>query len=161
MCVFFGLVWFYGISTIVSYSMPNPFLYILIFLFRTIQFSISTVFVFSQLNVRTVLFQIIQFSMSTWFSSIWPILRILSGSTNPSQSGPGSSDNEGKIQIPKDPSNCLLSFARHSLGESYPSAEMQLLHSIAPADWAICGFLLLLLFFCFVFFSREIFSFPS
>ena len=25
---FFGLVWFYGISTIVGYLIPNPFLYI-------------------------------------------------------------------------------------------------------------------------------------
>ena len=26
--VWFGLVWFYGISVIVGYLMPNPFLYI-------------------------------------------------------------------------------------------------------------------------------------
>ena len=26
--VWFGLVWFYGISTLVGYLMPNPFLYI-------------------------------------------------------------------------------------------------------------------------------------
>ena len=25
--VWFGLIWFYGISTIVDYLMPNPFLY--------------------------------------------------------------------------------------------------------------------------------------
>ena len=27
-CIQFGLVWFYGTSTIVGYLMPNPFLYI-------------------------------------------------------------------------------------------------------------------------------------
>ena len=37
------------------------------------QFSISIVFVYKQLNVKTVLFQTIQFSISTQFSSIWPI----------------------------------------------------------------------------------------
>ena len=49
-----GLVWFYGMSTIVGYLMPNLFLYIWIVLFRTIQFSISTK-----------------------YSSIWPIDRYL------------------------------------------------------------------------------------
>ena len=39
-----GLVWFYGISTIVGYLMPNPFVYIQIALFLTIHFSISTQF---------------------------------------------------------------------------------------------------------------------
>ena len=28
--VWFGLVWFYGISTILGYPMPNPFLYIML-----------------------------------------------------------------------------------------------------------------------------------
>ena len=28
LCLFFGLVCFYGISTVVGYLMPNPFLYI-------------------------------------------------------------------------------------------------------------------------------------
>ena len=36
--------WFYGISAIVGYFMPNPFLYIETVLFQTIQFSISTAF---------------------------------------------------------------------------------------------------------------------
>ena len=35
--------------------------------FQTIQFSINTVFVYSQLNVKTVLFQTIQYSISTHF----------------------------------------------------------------------------------------------
>ena len=41
---YFGLVWFYGISTIVGYLMPNLFLYILIVLFQTVQFNISIQF---------------------------------------------------------------------------------------------------------------------
>ena len=39
-------------------------------LIQTIQFSISIVFVHTQLNVNTVLFQTIQFNISTQFSSI-------------------------------------------------------------------------------------------
>ena len=33
-------------------------------------------------------------------------------------------------------SDCLVSYLGHSLGKSYPSAEMQLVYSTAPADWA-------------------------
>ena len=46
-------------------------------LIQTIQFSISIVFVHTQLNVKTVLFQAIQFNISTQFSSIWPVYRTL------------------------------------------------------------------------------------
>ena len=49
--------------------------------FQTIQFSVSIVFLFTQLNVKTVLFQTIRVSISTPFSSIWPIDRTLSGAT--------------------------------------------------------------------------------
>ena len=85
------VVWYYDISTFVGYSMPNLCLYKLSVLFQTIQFSISTQFdyqkhsissysvqsnssnstihfsistvlVHTQLNVKTVLFQRIQFS---------------------------------------------------------------------------------------------------
>ena len=34
------------------------------------------------------------------------------------------------------PSNCLVSYPGHLLGESYPSAEMQSVYSAVPADWA-------------------------
>ena len=61
-------------------------------LIQTIQFSISIVFVYTQLNVETVLFQPILWSISTQFSSIWPIDRTLSG---------GSSGNEGVLHIPQ------------------------------------------------------------
>ena len=55
----------------------------------TIQ-SVSQSFVYTQLNVTTVLFQTIQFSISAQLSSIWPIDRTLSGATTPGQSRPGS-----------------------------------------------------------------------
>ena len=93
---------------------------------------------------KTVLFQIIQFSISTQFSSIWCIHRILSGATTPSQSGPGSDGNKEILCILQNssmtgasPSDCLVSYVGHLLGESYPSAEMQSVYSLAPADWVI------------------------
>ena len=69
----------------------------------------------------------------------------LSGATTPGQSGPGSNGNEGVLRIPQSsstagtsPSDCLVSYLGHSLGEgSYPSVEKQLVYSTAPADWAI------------------------
>ena len=55
----FGLIWFYGISTIVGYFMPNlVFTYILDIWF------VNTFYRYTQLNDQTVLFLIIQFSMS-------------------------------------------------------------------------------------------------
>ena len=55
----------------------------------------------------------------------------LSGATTPGQSGPRSDGNEGVLNIPQSssitgvsPSDCLLSYPGHLLGESYPSAEM-------------------------------------
>ena len=76
----FFLVRFYGISTIVSYLMQNPFLY-----------------------TYTVLIQAIQFSIRTQFSSIWSIDRTLSGATTPGQSGPGSDGNKEFFRIPQTP----------------------------------------------------------
>ena len=69
----FGLVWFYSISTIESYLIPNSFLYIQIALFQTVQFSISSQFI-----------------------SIYPI-----GATTPGQTGPGSDGNKGVLLIPQ------------------------------------------------------------
>ena len=70
------------------------------------QFSLVSVwfFVYTQLNIKTVLFQAIQFSISTHFSSIWPIDMTLSGATTPGQSGPGSDDNKGVLCIPQSSS---------------------------------------------------------
>ena len=60
----------------------------------------SIVFIYTLLNVKTVLFRTIQFSISTQFSSIWPIDRALSGVTTPNQSGTGRNGNEVVLRIP-------------------------------------------------------------
>ena len=72
-----------------------------------------------------------------------PIDRALSGATTLGQSEPGSHGNEGVLRIPQSsstagtsPSDCLVSYPGHSLGGSYPSAEVQSVYSTAPADWA-------------------------
>ena len=71
------------------------------------------------------------------FSSILPIDRTPSGATTAAQ----SDSNKGVLRIPQSssitgalPSDCLVSYLRHSLGESYASAEMQLEYSAALAD---------------------------
>ena len=75
-------------------------------------------------------------------SSTWPIDRSLSD--DPDESGPGSGDNEGVLQIPQSssitgalPSGFLVSYSGHTLGESYSSAEMQPVYPTAPADHQI------------------------
>ena len=77
------------------------------------------------------------------FSSIWSIDKTLSGATTLGQSEPGSNGNKGVPHIPQSsnitgtsPSDCLVSYPGHSLWESYPSAEMQSVYSVALADWA-------------------------
>ena len=76
-------------------------------------------------------------------SSFWPIDRTLSGATILGQSEPGSDGNEGVICIPPkssitgtSPPDCLVSYTGHSLGQSYPSAEMYLVYFAATDDWA-------------------------
>ena len=82
-------------------------------------------------------------------SSIWPIDRTLSGYTTPIQSGAGS--NEWVLSILQCSrktgtlrSDCLRSYAGHSIGESYSSAEMKSVYSTGIANWAveicICSF---------------------
>ena len=66
-------------------------------------------------------------------SSIWPADRTLTDATIPDQSEPGSNGNEGVRRIPKalvllEPHHHLVSYKGHSLGKSYPSADI---------DWAI------------------------
>ena len=48
---------------------------------------------------KTFLFKTIQFSISTQFSSIWHIDGTLSGPTTPGQSGPGNDGNEKLLRI--------------------------------------------------------------
>ena len=60
------------------------------------------------------------------------------------QNRPGSNGNVGVPRIPQgpsitgiSPSDCLVSYPGHSLEwGSYPSAEVQLVYSTAPANWA-------------------------
>ena len=81
--------------------------------------------------------------MSTQFSSVWPLDRSFSGAASPGQRGTGRNGNKGVLYIPQNscitggsPSDCLVSYTRHSFGESYKSAEMQSVYSSAPANWA-------------------------
>ena len=110
--------------------MPNPFLFTETELFESFQFSISTQFVFllfvyTQLNLKTVLFQANQCTMSTQFSSNKPIDRIQPGATTLEPSGPGSDGNEGVLRIPQSssiseasPWDCLVSYPGTIVGGS-------------------------------------------
>ena len=92
---------------------------------------------------ETFQFQTIQFNISTLFSSICPIDRTLIGALTSDQNRPRSDDNKVVLHIPQSSSiteaslsDCLVSYQRYSLGESYPSAEMQSMYTSVPADWA-------------------------
>ena len=75
-------------------------------------------------------------------SSIWPIDRNLSGATTSGESEPGSDGNEEVLHISQtrallEPHHQIAELVdcviiRHSLGESYPSAEMQSMYTTAP-----------------------------
>ena len=71
----------------------------------------------------------------------WPRDRNPSGTTTPGPSGLGSNGNKGVLhilEISKDrasPSDNLMSYLRHSLA-GLISAEMQMVYSTAPAEWA-------------------------
>ena len=71
----------------------------------------------------------------------------MSGATTPGQSGPESDGNENVLCIPQSSritgassSNYLVPYPEHSLGKSYPSAEVQSVYFAAPVDWAISYF---------------------
>ena len=75
--------------------------------------------------------------------SIWNIDRTQWYATTPCQSGPEYDGNEGILPILQcsritgvSLSDRLVSYTELSLGESYPSAEMQWVYSSSPADWA-------------------------
>ena len=103
---------------------------------QTIQFSI--IFVYTQLNVKTVLFQTIQ------FSSIWLIDRSLSGATTPGQSGPGSIGYEGVLHTPQKLQHyrsltirLFNVISRTLVGGVLPLCwEMPSVYSTAPVNWA-------------------------
>ena len=100
-------------------------------------------FIFTQLNVKTVLFQTIQFSLSTQFSYIWTIDGTLLGATTPGQCEFGSDNNKRVLSIPKSSSirgaslsDYLVSYLGHSSKESYCSADMQSVYSTVLAELA-------------------------
>ena len=75
--------------------------------------------------------------MSKQFCSIRPLDRSLSCATTTSDF------NEGSLHIPQSPSitgtspsDCLVSYLGHLLGDYYPSAEKQSVYSAAPAERA-------------------------
>ena len=106
-------------------------------------------FVYTQLNDQTVLYLTIQFSISHLFahslnnktSSIWPIDRTPSDATTPGGSEPGSNSNEEILYIPQSsriwasPSDCLVSYSGHFLGEDEGGSCLWCILS-ALADWA-------------------------
>ena len=64
--------------------------------------------------------------------------RTLSGATTPAQSEPGSEEvlriSQSSSFTEASPSDCFMSYPGHSLGESYPFAEMQSVYFAATAD---------------------------
>ena len=65
----------------------------------------------------------------------------LLGATTPNQNGPESNGNEGVLHIPQNswtgasPSDGFVLYPGHSLVRGLtPFAEMQLMHSTAPAE---------------------------
>ena len=158
--MWFGLVGFYSISTIVGYLMPTPFFDILNIWFvntfcrYTVKWSNSFIsknlawikvskYCYVSLTIQlNKSFVYTQFKWSN--SSIWTIDRTLSSATSPGQSRPRSNGNERVLCIPRSssitralPSDCFVSYPGHLLGGSYLSVEMQLVYSIVPANWAI------------------------
>ena len=112
-----GLVWFYGISTIVDYIIPIPFL-----------------------CLKAVLFPTVQFNINTPFSSISPIDRTLSDATKVDMREIAI---KGYFALPKVPALLephhwivSVSYKGHLLAESYSSDEVQSLYSAATVDSA-------------------------
>ena len=90
----------------------------------------------------TIQFVCTQFKWSN--NSIWPIDRILSGATTPGERGTRSNGTKEILHIPQISkteaswSDCLVLYLGHSLERRVwpPTAEMQSVYSIAPANWA-------------------------
>ena len=93
-------------------------------------------FVYTQLNIKTVLFRTIQFNISAQFSSIWPTDKTSSVATTPGQSGPGSDRNKEALHITQSsridgasPSDSLVSYAGYFLGMSQQRCSWYILQS--------------------------------
>ena len=74
-------------------------------------------------------------------NSLSPIDRTLSVTITAGQSRPQSNDNEWVFRISHStsiteasPSDCFVSYAGHSVRESFPSADMQSVYSTTPTD---------------------------
>ena len=118
--IWFGLVEFHGISTIVGYLMPNSiFTYIL---------NIWFVSTFYRCTGK--------WSSSHLFALSQIVLFDQSSATSLGQSGHWDDGNEGVLCIPQSssPSDCCVINRTFVGGRSYPSAEMQSIYSTAPAD---------------------------
>ena len=70
--------------------------------------------------------------------------RTLLGATTLGQCRTGSNGNKGVLCIPKSSSisiislsDCLVSYLGHSLGETYPFAEVQSVYSSTPDYWVL------------------------
>ena len=115
--------------------------------FQTIQFRINTIFCLHTVKYEnnSISNNSVEHKYKVYMSnsSIWHIDRPLSGATAPGQSGPESNGREGVLHIPQSssiteasPSDSWVSYLGHSLGECYPSAEMQSVYTAAPAKRA-------------------------
>ena len=107
--VWFGLVWYYGSSTIFRYQCQ-------------IRFYTYNQFYFEQFSLAYVQ-SLVLFDPQIGFGSDGNerLLHILQSSSITATSL----------------SDYLVSYPVHSLEESYPSAEMQSVYFAVPADWAI------------------------
>ena len=95
------------------------------------------------LNDQTFLFLTIQCSMSNLSAHSLKVKQFSLNNVKSQTVFFRSNDNEEVLGIPRSssitgalPSYFFVSYAGHLLGESYPSAEMRLVYSAAPADWA-------------------------
>ena len=149
----FGLVWWH-INYCRLFNPKSIFIQINSYISNNSVQHMYSFFVYTQLNIKTVLFQAIQFSINTQmnaktipyqptqFSPIWPIDRTLSDAPTLFQSGHWSDGNEDVPHVPQSsritgtsPSDCSVSYSGHSLRVgSYPSAEKQPMYSTAPVD---------------------------
>ena len=69
--------------------------------------------------------------------------RALLSAITPGQSGPVNNGNKGVLHTLQSsritgasPLDCLVSYPKNTLGESYPSADMQSVYAVGLADWA-------------------------
>ena len=136
-----GLVCLFSISTIVGYQTTN-----LVFTYKLSIWLAKAFWRYTLLYEQTVLFQTIQFSM--WFVCIqfksqtvlfdpliepYQVLPLLSRVQlrAMAKGTPPSSKLQHYWSLTIE---CLVSYLRHSLGDSYPFSEMQLAYSTTPAN---------------------------